>query len=632
MASISSAVATKSNDFSSLPSNGGRVQCMKVWPPLGLKKFETLSYLPPLSEASLAKEVDYLLRNKWVPCLEFELEHGFVYREHGNTPGYYDGRYWTMWKLPMFGCTDSAQVFKELDECKKEYPEAFIRIIGFDNVRLILFSLSTLPFHVIMSGSKPSEMALERSRAVVMPKFHMHTYTSTLTSKELKEAITKYCIPMDLHPRLPPPELTMDKLPSQFIGIYIEQLEQGSLRIPFSAFFLALGHSIDRLFVLSVLQVVEGDLHGRLHANFGVGGTVVSKTKKLVPKDQRPQPHVTSPLAKGEPIPEKCPSQKAVEKPNSKIVVARVKKDKYNLAKAHINQETTYFGSDKTISVTPLHDVTPKPVEETVISVPKATFGTTARGSRTTHLEKEVVDLSENTRERVGLSDANSIHSIHHNQEGGSTAEHQFVPEWRLRDDLRISSFRAYKEMITHLATPTELEELNRLRNNLQRQMQTNDGLVKQLALLDSVHSSYEDKERELMDQLKEMERDMNDWRRTTLEQVEKIKTLKGELEPKSQRLVDVEEKVWLLEGENYMERQTSRALHQALPVYPERKVAESYHLLMDALLQFSPDLPFADTSTRPFAEVNIGDASTQVPPDVQTADATSNIPPQQAD
>ncbi|KAM0017154.1 putative ribulose-bisphosphate carboxylase [Helianthus debilis subsp. tardiflorus] len=107
------------NDFSTLPSNGGRVQCMKVWPPLGLKKYETLSYLPDLTEAQLAKEVDYLLRNKGVPCLEFELEHGFVYRENARSPGYYDGRYWTMWKLPMFGCTDSAQVLKELNECKK---------------------------------------------------------------------------------------------------------------------------------------------------------------------------------------------------------------------------------------------------------------------------------------------------------------------------------------------------------------------------------------------------------------------------------------------------------------------------------------------------------------------------------
>ncbi|KAL6978170.1 Ribulose bisphosphate carboxylase small subunit 1A, chloroplastic, partial [Sarracenia purpurea var. burkii] len=58
---------------------------------------------------------------------------GHVFREHNNSPGYYDGRYWTMWKLPMFGCIDPAQVLTEIDEAKKEYPESFIRIIGFDN-------------------------------------------------------------------------------------------------------------------------------------------------------------------------------------------------------------------------------------------------------------------------------------------------------------------------------------------------------------------------------------------------------------------------------------------------------------------------------------------------------------------
>ncbi|KAJ4972790.1 hypothetical protein NE237_005964 [Protea cynaroides] len=125
------------NDFSSLPSNGGKVQCMQVWPPVGLKKFETLSYLPPLTPSSLAKEVDYLLHNGWVPCLEFELEQGFVYRENNRSPGYYDGRYWTMWKLPMFGCTDSSQVLSELQECTKAYPNSFVRIIGFDNKRQV---------------------------------------------------------------------------------------------------------------------------------------------------------------------------------------------------------------------------------------------------------------------------------------------------------------------------------------------------------------------------------------------------------------------------------------------------------------------------------------------------------------
>ncbi|KAK8933785.1 hypothetical protein KSP39_PZI016070 [Platanthera zijinensis] len=119
-----------------LPSNGGRVQCMQVWPIEGLKKFETLSYLPPLTREQLLKQVDYLIRNGWIPSLEF-CKVGFVYRENNRSPGYYDGRYWTMWKLPMFGCTESSQVVKEVDECKKSYPDAFVRIIGFDNVRQV---------------------------------------------------------------------------------------------------------------------------------------------------------------------------------------------------------------------------------------------------------------------------------------------------------------------------------------------------------------------------------------------------------------------------------------------------------------------------------------------------------------
>src|SRR5574338_632533 len=65
-------ITRKNNDITTLASNGGKVQCMKVWPPLGLKTFETLSYLPDLPQSQLAKEVEYLLRKGWVPCLEFD--------------------------------------------------------------------------------------------------------------------------------------------------------------------------------------------------------------------------------------------------------------------------------------------------------------------------------------------------------------------------------------------------------------------------------------------------------------------------------------------------------------------------------------------------------------------------------
>ncbi|CAA7402132.1 unnamed protein product [Spirodela intermedia] len=119
-------VTGKANaDLSILPTNGGKVRCM-----------QTLSYLPDLSTEALIKEVEYLLKNNWVPCLEFSKE-GFVYRENHSSPGYYDGRYWTMWKLPMFGCTDATQVIAELEEAKKAYPNYFVRIIGFDNRRQV---------------------------------------------------------------------------------------------------------------------------------------------------------------------------------------------------------------------------------------------------------------------------------------------------------------------------------------------------------------------------------------------------------------------------------------------------------------------------------------------------------------
>ena len=49
-------------------SNGSRVQCTQVWTPVNNLKFETLSYLPPLNADAIAKQVDYILRNGWIPC------------------------------------------------------------------------------------------------------------------------------------------------------------------------------------------------------------------------------------------------------------------------------------------------------------------------------------------------------------------------------------------------------------------------------------------------------------------------------------------------------------------------------------------------------------------------------------
>ncbi|XP_057996006.1 ribulose bisphosphate carboxylase small subunit, chloroplastic [Hevea brasiliensis] len=53
-------------------SNGSRTHCMKTWNPINNKKYETLSYLPPLSDDSIAREIDYMIKKEWIPCLEFD--------------------------------------------------------------------------------------------------------------------------------------------------------------------------------------------------------------------------------------------------------------------------------------------------------------------------------------------------------------------------------------------------------------------------------------------------------------------------------------------------------------------------------------------------------------------------------
>ncbi|GJM90222.1 hypothetical protein PR202_ga06480 [Eleusine coracana subsp. coracana] len=117
-------------------SNNFRTHCMKTWNPFTNTRYEALSYLPPLTEESIAKEVDFILSKGWVPCLEFD-KAGQIHRSNCRMPGYYDGRYWTLWKLPMFGCGDDAaqEVLREADECRREYPDAYIRLIAFDSSR-----------------------------------------------------------------------------------------------------------------------------------------------------------------------------------------------------------------------------------------------------------------------------------------------------------------------------------------------------------------------------------------------------------------------------------------------------------------------------------------------------------------
>ncbi|KAL8114348.1 hypothetical protein AgCh_021269 [Apium graveolens] len=50
----------------------GLYSFVQTWNPIDNKKFETLSYLPPLTDDSIAREIDYMMKKGWIPCLEFD--------------------------------------------------------------------------------------------------------------------------------------------------------------------------------------------------------------------------------------------------------------------------------------------------------------------------------------------------------------------------------------------------------------------------------------------------------------------------------------------------------------------------------------------------------------------------------
>ncbi|GJU47585.1 hypothetical protein Tco_1204851, partial [Tanacetum coccineum] len=75
---------------------------------------------------------------------------------------------------------------------------------------------------------------------VVLPvKSDMHSYSSTMTAKDVKALAFKHNIPLDLHPVALTAEWTMDKLTDDFIGLYEQYFEFSGVRVPFSTLLLA---------------------------------------------------------------------------------------------------------------------------------------------------------------------------------------------------------------------------------------------------------------------------------------------------------------------------------------------------------------------------------------------------------
>ncbi|GKE66411.1 hypothetical protein Tco_1520572 [Tanacetum coccineum] len=149
---------------------------------------------------------------------------------------------------------------------------------------------------------------------------------------------------------------------------------------------------------------------------------------------------------------------------------------------------------------------------------------------------------------------------------GDKAVNNRYVPNWGLRNDLRVCTFCACRELVSHLATPAEDEFLGNLSNVkvvsrayqtlgqsvlaqgelLKRHEQLNHDYVdlanRNDAILMDAHSECPSREKDLLDMVKDLERERDEWRETSSGQVERIRGLKekvGGLERKKLALSD---------------------------------------------------------------------------------------------
>lgn len=81
----------------------------------------TFSFLPELTDPQITRQLEYCLGNGWAIGVEYTDDP-----HPRNT-------FWEMHGNPMFDLRDAAGVLQEINDCRKTFPDQYIRVTAFDS-------------------------------------------------------------------------------------------------------------------------------------------------------------------------------------------------------------------------------------------------------------------------------------------------------------------------------------------------------------------------------------------------------------------------------------------------------------------------------------------------------------------
>ena len=81
------------------------------------------SFLPDLTDAQILAQLRYAIAHDWAVNVEYTDDP-----HPRNT-------YWEMYGIPMFDLKDPAGILREIDACRKTFPDHYVRVTAFDATR-----------------------------------------------------------------------------------------------------------------------------------------------------------------------------------------------------------------------------------------------------------------------------------------------------------------------------------------------------------------------------------------------------------------------------------------------------------------------------------------------------------------
>ena len=85
----------------------------------------TFSFLPDLTDQQIAAQVKYALDQGWAISVEYTDDP-----HPRNT-------YWEMFGNPMFDLRDPAGVLNEINDCRRTFPNHYVRVMAFDSTHQV---------------------------------------------------------------------------------------------------------------------------------------------------------------------------------------------------------------------------------------------------------------------------------------------------------------------------------------------------------------------------------------------------------------------------------------------------------------------------------------------------------------